>query len=34
MTYTELAPLIDAVYAIALAVILFVVVRRQRPTGG
>lgn len=30
MTYLELAPLIDTVYAIALAVILFVVVRQHQ----
>jgi hypothetical protein len=29
MTYLELAPVIDTVYAIALAVILFIIVRHQ-----
>lgn len=30
MTYLELAPVIDVVYAIAIAVILLVVVRQQQ----
>ncbi len=29
MTYLELAPVIDTVYAVALAVILFIIVRHQ-----
>lgn len=30
MTYLEIAPLLDSIYAIALAVILFVVVRQMQ----